>query len=323
MPGKYISSSDGIRIHYKCHGRRDRKPLLLLNGLGGNTNVWEKYIDALRDSYYLVTIDYRGFGHSDRPPRIEAYRIERFIDDLQCVLDNEKIDEHAIVGHSFGGFLGLHHAHLTRKKIAHGIIIQSSLENSALWKRLATKLPVNSFVESLLQVAPTIYRKSYQKPAPHKIKWELEPVHIIKDIIHASPFSYMATMYNHQNCTSRIGPMPMQTLLITGKKDRIYPARQVHKLKPVVPNHTIVEYDDNHLLPFNNPPVIIEHIKNFIPAELHSNGKSHHKKPEINDLPDIGLRWPGAVRQPCFSPCDLQSSAINRQIEPALCPEEQ
>lgn len=295
MHNKYINSSDGVSIHYRCHGRKERKPLLLLNGLGGNTCVWEKYIHALQDSYYLVTIDYRGFGHSERPPHIESYRIERFIDDLQCVLDNEQINEHAIVGHSFGGFLGLHHAHLTSKKIDHCIVIQSSLENSALWKRLSTKLPVNSLVESLLQFAPTIHRKKYQKPTPHKIKWDLEPVHIIKDIVHASLFSYLATIYNHQNCNSaQIGPMPMQTLLITGKRDLVYPAKQVHKLKSIVPNHTIVEYDDNHLLPFNNPQVIIDHIKNFIPPELHSNGTSLHNTLEIKDLQFTHAHWPEA-----------------------------
>jgi|GEM_PF-2821572 len=265
---KEIVTSDGCRIHYRCHGKRNHTALLLLNGLGGNSNVWNEYIQNLEKSYYVITIDYRGFGLSDRPQNVESYHMERFVDDLQCVLDQEQIREHAVLGHSFGGFLALHHACRSAQRVSHIIIIQSSLANSVLWKRLASLLPVNAILESLLQIAPTYHWKRYQNFSRYKNKWELEPVHILNDIIHASFFSYVATLYNHQNYSSEeIGTHPAQTMLITGKKDILYPANQVYELKSILPNHTVVEYDDNHLLPINNPALIIDNIRTFIPTE--------------------------------------------------------
>ena len=264
---RHIQSKDGYQIHYQCHGKRDNKALLLLNGLGGNSNVWQEYVKALEETYYIITIDYRGFGMSDRPQNVESYHIERFIDDLNCIIEKEEIGEHAIVGHSFGGFIGLHHARRSHEKISHIIIIQSSLEISAIWQQLASQLPVNTILKNVLSIAPTFHRKRYQNFSRYKNKSDLEPWHIINDIIHASFFSYIATMYNHQNyCSTKINMIPTQAMLIAGKKDVLCPVRQVLKLTSIVPNNTVVEYDDNHLLPINNPALIIKNIRTFIPV---------------------------------------------------------
>ena len=47
--------------------------------------------------------DQRGFGASDRPQDVGAYRTETLVDDVFALAEALGLDEFALVGHDWGG----------------------------------------------------------------------------------------------------------------------------------------------------------------------------------------------------------------------------
>jgi pimeloyl-ACP methyl ester carboxylesterase len=67
-------------MYYQVKGAREAKPLLLIHsfGPGASSYEWRKNVDALSQQFRVYTIDFMGFGLSDRPAI--DYTAETFAD---------------------------------------------------------------------------------------------------------------------------------------------------------------------------------------------------------------------------------------------------
>ncbi len=90
---------NGIRIHYEING--SGPPLLLISGLGQNSNVWALIVTLLHDTFTCITFDNRGSGRSAVPPG--PYTIDQMGDDAAALIDHLKIGPVSAVGWSLGG----------------------------------------------------------------------------------------------------------------------------------------------------------------------------------------------------------------------------
>ena len=53
---------NGLQIHYDEMG--EGRPLVLLHGFLFSSAMWEAQVDVLRENYRVITVDFRGHGHS-------------------------------------------------------------------------------------------------------------------------------------------------------------------------------------------------------------------------------------------------------------------
>jgi pimeloyl-ACP methyl ester carboxylesterase len=114
--------TNGIRLHAVEAGPPDGEPVVLLHGFPEFWWTWHAQIGALARAGYRVTApDLRGFGLSDKPPRIEDYRIEQRRADLLGLLDALGRESVFLAGHDFGGIvawdLAIHHPERIRKLV--------------------------------------------------------------------------------------------------------------------------------------------------------------------------------------------------------------
>ncbi|MEO6392629.1 MAG: alpha/beta hydrolase [Pyrinomonadaceae bacterium] len=91
----------GQNIHYLEAGTGPT--VILLHGLGGNVTNWALTIPALATKYHVVVPDQIGFGKSDKP--LIGYRIGTYIDFLDKLCSELKIDKATVVGNSLGGWI--------------------------------------------------------------------------------------------------------------------------------------------------------------------------------------------------------------------------
>lgn len=98
--------TDGVRIHYEVEG--SGPPLVLHVGFMSRLQDWCRIgaVDALRNDFTLIMTDPRGQGTSDKPHDVEAYAIERFVDDVVAVLDSLGIARTHFLGYSLGAQVG-------------------------------------------------------------------------------------------------------------------------------------------------------------------------------------------------------------------------
>jgi proline-specific peptidase len=101
---------DGARIFYLPVGSPERYPLIVLHGGPGLDHTeMHPWMDALADTFYLIYVDQRGQGRSERVDPA-TLTLGRFAEDVTKLASALGFDRYAVLGHSFGSFVALAHA---------------------------------------------------------------------------------------------------------------------------------------------------------------------------------------------------------------------
>jgi pimeloyl-ACP methyl ester carboxylesterase len=102
-----VPEAGGIALCAVHRGDPARPTVVLLHGGGANHHWWDPLAPALADRFHVVALDFRGHGDSDYPERRETGAFHR---DLAALVRHLGRREVALVGHSLGGHVALHHA---------------------------------------------------------------------------------------------------------------------------------------------------------------------------------------------------------------------
>ena len=96
---------NGTQVHVTDSGG-DGPPVVFGHGLLFSGWMFSAQVDALRDRYRCLTVDWRGQGQSP-PARSGGYDMDTLTDDLVGVLDALDLGPVHYVGLSMGGFVGM------------------------------------------------------------------------------------------------------------------------------------------------------------------------------------------------------------------------
>ncbi|HEY0321862.1 MAG TPA: alpha/beta hydrolase [Pyrinomonadaceae bacterium] len=91
----------GVRLHYAERGEGDEL-VIFLHGFPECWYSWRHQLDALGDRYHVVAPDMRGYNLSDKPPRVEDYRMDYLIDDVTGLIRHFGREKAVVVGHDWG-----------------------------------------------------------------------------------------------------------------------------------------------------------------------------------------------------------------------------
>jgi pimeloyl-ACP methyl ester carboxylesterase len=96
----------GINLHVVQSGSPDGSPVVLLHGFPEFWFGWRHQIAPLANAgFRLLVPDQRGYGLSDKPAGIEAYKLDTLAADIVGLLDALEIPAAHIVGHDWGGIV--------------------------------------------------------------------------------------------------------------------------------------------------------------------------------------------------------------------------
>ncbi|MEA2683951.1 MAG: hypothetical protein QOK05_2279 [Chloroflexota bacterium] len=77
--------------------------VLLLHGFPDSSRLWRNQVPALVDAgFRVVAPDLRGFGLSEMPQAVEAYRVGEILDDIRGILRTLGVPKVHVVGHDWG-----------------------------------------------------------------------------------------------------------------------------------------------------------------------------------------------------------------------------
>jgi len=88
-------------LHYAEAGS-GKNLVILLHGFPEFWYSWRKQLDALSASFHVIAPDLRGYNLSDKPPRVEDYKIDRVAEDVVGLIDHFGAEQAAVVGHDWG-----------------------------------------------------------------------------------------------------------------------------------------------------------------------------------------------------------------------------
>ena len=95
---------DSIRLHYAECGSGD-KLVILLHGFPEFWYSWRHQLPVIGAKYHAVAPDLRGYNLSDKPDKVEDYRIESLVQDVMGLIAHFGKKQAIIVGHDWGAAL--------------------------------------------------------------------------------------------------------------------------------------------------------------------------------------------------------------------------
>lgn len=256
---------DGNVVHYVDEDPDPSRPILLM--LHGNpvwSFVYREVIAALRDRFRCIALDFPGFGLSTGAPGY-GYRAQDHADLLVAFLDRLDLSGLTLVGHNWGGPLGLHAAQ--RRP---GTFERLVLSNTWCW-------PLNGDPSSEL------FSRGMGNPVGRALMRRLNPlVNQFIPFVHKRRRLTAAEMAHYREATStperrraaavlpgelvgaraffvdlaeRIDEVSaLPTLIVWATEDPIFTAKYRERLERTFPNHTTTVLDGVGHFPQSDAP---------------------------------------------------------------------
>lgn len=89
-------------MHVVHDGARHAPPLLLIHGSGASGGSWRSVVPALADHHHVIRVDLPGCGKSPPAP---SYDVPMQAGRVAALLDDLRLREVAVAGHSSGGYV--------------------------------------------------------------------------------------------------------------------------------------------------------------------------------------------------------------------------
>ncbi len=226
-----------VNLHYDVYGKGE--PLLAIMGLGGSSAGWDPaLIEELARSFRVITFDNRGTGLSDKPDI--PYSITMFADDAAGLMEKIAVPRAHIFGVSMGGMIaqefGLRHAPRTGTLTlgcttaggAHSV--PPPPESLKVLTAPREGVPLEEIIR---RGWPLGFTPEYI--ASHRAELEAGIPRLLKNP--TPPFAFQRQLEGTYTLKTwdRLPQIKAPTLVITGAKDVLIPARNSELLAERIP----------------------------------------------------------------------------------------
>lgn len=139
---KKIIGTNGVQLEVVLAGPQDGPPVFLLHGFPDFWFTWESQIQALvAQGFRVIVPNQRGFGKSDKPLDVFAYRQAELAADIVGIADVLGYKKFCLAGHDFGGLVAWTIATIYAERVEKLVIISAPhLIASLKYKKITQKL---------------------------------------------------------------------------------------------------------------------------------------------------------------------------------------
>jgi 3-oxoadipate enol-lactonase len=224
-----LQLSDDLIINFWDNHSSGSSTVLLLHGLGVNSESWGMQVPALEGAGFRVLIpDMRGFGKSTYPGG--GVSIRDIASDMTNLLASLAIHHASIVGISMGGSVALQMAIDTPSQVSRLVLINTFAclrpRQASAWLYYAIRFFLAHIIGVQTQ-ARAVANHLFPRPEDAVLR-EL----FIEQISQADPAGYRAAMraLARFNVSKRLAEIGAPTLVITGDQDTTVPREIQDKL---------------------------------------------------------------------------------------------
>lgn len=219
-------------------------PLLLLNGIGGNIDMWEPVARRLTDRT-LVMFDAPGTGGS--PALRWPVRMKRYAALVVRLLDELGIERPDVLGYSWGGALAQELAHRSPERVG-AVVLGATLpglggQPPAPWVVAAMATPARYYSPTYLRlIAPLVFGSAPDSAADssHGRARARRP---------PSLRGYSQQLYTITGWSSRpwLRTLRAPVLVLSGSRDPLVPLRNARILARAIPDARLQIVEGGHL----------------------------------------------------------------------------
>ncbi|MSP91604.1 MAG: alpha/beta hydrolase [Myxococcales bacterium] len=287
-----VAAQDGTDLCAYDTGGGDGPTLLLCNGLGGNLDAWQYFVDEFGGRHRIVSWDYRGLYKSGAPQGND-YTVSTQCEDGRAVLDALGVKQAIFVGWSMGVQVSfeLYRHHRER---ALGLILINGTYGRPLATAFAPVLRGSPIVPLLPAVTRALEAVAHLsapvQPLAQKIAQTRISLKVLKllGLVSASLDErvflelagnvaaldmprYMATLNSlADHCAEAMLPrIDVPVLIVTGDRDLFTPVEQSRNMAMRIPGaELLVIPSGTHYTPLEFPELIHLRVRKFVKERL-------------------------------------------------------
>lgn len=262
---------DGATIAYSDTGRPSRAPdaptVFFGHGLLFSGWMFGAQIEALRDDYRCVTIDWRGQG--DSPAAKTGYDMDTLSRDAIALIEHLEIAPVHYVGLSMGGFVGQRIAARRPELVRSLTLLDTSAERERPRGRI--EYPVLASVYPLVGIRPLrkqvedvmlgpTFRKD-PRSGPVVDEW----IDFLARCDRNGIRKAVLAVANRRGVTDEIGSITAPTLVIVGEHDNATPPKQARKIAELIPGARLeIVKNAGHSSTIEQPEAVTASIQPFL-----------------------------------------------------------
>jgi pimeloyl-ACP methyl ester carboxylesterase len=236
---------DGLLTHYEKIGNKAEK-LLILPGWMRSVDEWMPDAKLLSEKYDVILLDLPGFGKTQRPEI--TYSIYDYATFVEHFLDKLEIKQIILLGHSFGGRVGIILAGKTEsvKKL---ILVD------------AAGIEKRSIVEKLKITIYKVFKIFFPNRSIQKLREKLGS----PDYRSAGAMRDIFIKVINEDLTYLLPEIGSPTLLIWGNKDNEVPEWKIKLMKKLIPrSHLRVVWNAYHSPHLEKPVEFMEILNDYL-----------------------------------------------------------
>ena len=244
---------NGLNFHYTVQG--NGSPIVLMHGWGCNSTTLASIENVAVESHTVYNVDFPGFGESQEPN--EVWGVEKYTQLIEEFVKIEKIENPILLGHSFGGRVGILYS--SRNQVKKLILVDAA----GVKPRRSLKYYFKVYTYKLgKRLMPLIYGK---KGAQKRIE-EMRAKRGSSDYNNASPMmrAILSKVVNEdlKHCMPKI---KAPTLLIWGENDTATPLRDAQIMEKLIPDAGLVSFPGcGHYSFLDNPIQFAAVLRSFL-----------------------------------------------------------
>jgi pimeloyl-ACP methyl ester carboxylesterase len=268
----------GVHLHVVQAGPRDGPPVVLLHGFPEFWYAWRDVIPPLVAAGYRVIVpDQRGYGDSDKPSDVEAYRVDLLGDDIAALMKALGHENACVAAHDWGGGVAWNLAIRHPERVNHLVVIDTPHPDAG--RRMASKEEKIAWYRTFFQI-------------PYLPEWTARLFHwavlskMLRDT--AAPGAFpddklaqyrsawdrdgaFGTMVNWYRATHRDPSAPsgerrvrMPTLILLAPRDAFIPSDLARASLPLLDDGRLVELaEGTHWVMQEHPEVVAHEVGTF------------------------------------------------------------
>lgn len=246
---------DGCRLAYKKSG--SGSPIILMHGWGCNADTLDSVARIAEQYHTVYNVDFPGFGQSPEPDQV--WGVEAYTALIEKMADRLGLENPALLGHSFGGRVGLLYA--SRRPVSKLILVDAAGVKPT--RPLSYYIKVYSF-----KAMKHAMRLLYGREGAEKRLEAQRAKRGSADYAAASPKmrAILSKVVNEDLC--HVMPnIKASTLLIYGENDTATPVSDARKIERLVPDAGLaVMKGCGHYSFLDNPAQFAAILHSFLKA---------------------------------------------------------
>lgn len=241
-----IYKTNNVSINYIDYGDKKKDAVVLLHGWGQNIQMMQPVGEPLSKDYRVIIVDLPGHGSSTEPTY--PWTVDDYTEAIRNLINELKINNPILIGHSFGGKISLLYAskYKVKKLVLFGSpfkkeIKKLSLKTKAL--KLAKKVPVLNKLEN--------FAKKHIGSIDYKNASEIMRKILVNTV--------------NYDITSEVSKIKCPTIIIWGSLDAQVSIDDAYELEKLINDSAVIEYEGcTHYAYLENLGQTINIVKSFL-----------------------------------------------------------